>query len=80
MCFLQYCLAILDCKQPVRNKKDELIVHFLSVLYLSLFDFNADGSYRENSLGPGEQEHREVRDVCVCEACVCVCVSVIQPL
>ena len=69
--------SILSC-YLVRNKKDEMIVNFLLFLYLSLFDCNADGSYRENSLGPGEQEHREVRDVCVCEACVCV--SVIQPL
>lgn len=35
---------------------------FESKLLLNVF-VNADGTYRENSLGPGEQEHREVRDV-----------------
>lgn len=41
-------------------------IHFFMIDFLcSLIYFDADGIFRENSLGPGEHEHREVGHVFV---------------
>lgn len=55
------------------------IIHFFMIDFLcSLICFDADGTFRENSLGPGEQEHREVG--CICVWSVSGFGSVVQPL